>query len=706
MSVENNLHYRYPGPFSFKDDDVDRYLFYGREQEIEQLLHRICAHRLLVLFGKSGLGKTSLLQAGLYPQLRDQHLLPVPVRLNHPDIDPLEAVFEAVHDVCRQRNIDYEPANQTGLWEYFKTTDFWSGETLQTPVLIFDQFEEIFTLQTPTARGRLAAALWELTSRGVPARVRQQGEKRSYSDALPAVKVVLSLREEYVGALEALTEEMPVILEQRFRLTPLDRPRAELAITMPAQRELAGVFSRPFKYEAGTLKAMVDFLANEQGEVEPFQLQLICQHAERQVIERQKNLEQVIVDPSLLGSTKVMGKLLRSFYRNALRKLPFGRQRTRARRLCERGFLSPDGHRVSMEQGQIRKQYKVKQLCLEALTETRLIRKESRPGLKGFYYELSHDSVARAVLKSRRLYLPNWAKLALFILVVMLLAAVNSYQSYKSTTERQIAAQEQEIAAKEQQVVEQQVQKEQLRETATQALESTRGVYAKEGLLVPEMVVVPAGDFLMGDFTAKRKVVQKVQIRKPFAIGKYEVTFKEYDQFALATERSLPDDEGWGRGDRPVINVTWDEANAYTDWISQQTGRRFRLPSEAEWEYAARGGGKEELWAGTSNLRLLRDFAWYQANSKGQTHSVGQKKPNALGLNDLSGNVAEWLQDCWSKASSGAPVDGSAREEGDCQRRLIRGGSWNTTDDFLRVFLRGESTIRYKEIGFRVAQEL
>ncbi len=698
--MANNLHYRYPGPFSFKDDEIDRYLFYGREEEIDQLFHRISAHRLLVLFGKSGLGKTSLLQAGLYPQLRDHDLQPVPVRLNHPDVDPLAAVFEAVHDVCRQRNIDYEPAGQAGLWEFFKTTDFWLGETLQTPVLVFDQFEEIFTLQSETARLRLAAALWELTSRGVPARVRQQGEKQSYSDTPPAVKVVLSLREEYVGALEALTEEMPVILEQRFRLTPLDSTRAGLAITKPAQREFDGVLSRPFSYAEKTLKTMIDFLVNEQGEVEPFQLQLICQHVERQVIARQQQSSaEVQVDQGLLGSTKVLGKLLRSFYRDALRKLPYGRRRTRVRRLCERGFLSPDGHRVSMEQGQIRKQYKVKQPSLATLTETRLIRKESRPGLKGFYYELSHDSVARAVLKSRRLYLPTWAKLALLVLIVMLIGGLNSYRDYRDKAQQQ-------IAEKEQQVVEQQVQKEQLRETATQALEETRGVYAKEGLLVPEMVVVPAGDFLMGDFTAKKRAPQKVQIRKPFAIGKYEVTFKEYDQFAMATERFLPDDEGWGRGLRPVINVTWEDAAAYADWLSRQTGRRYRLPSEAEWEYAARSGGKDEVWAGTSNLRLLGSFAWFKVNSEGQTQRVGQKKPNALGLYDLSGNVFEWLQDCLYVASLVVPADGSAREEGDCQTRLIRGGSWASTEDNLRVFLRGQSSISYKEIGFRVAQDL
>lgn len=156
---------------------------------------------------------------------------------------------------------------------------------------------------------------------------------------------------------------------------------------------------------------MMDFLANDQGEVEPFQLQIICQHIESRVQNRQKKGEiDIEVDDEILGGPKAMSELSQNFYRNSLRRLPFWRQRKRARRLCELGLLSPGGHRVSMEQGQIRKDYKVNEASLDKLTNARLIRMETRPGLKGFYYQLSHDSVADAVKKSRRLYLPKWFK--------------------------------------------------------------------------------------------------------------------------------------------------------------------------------------------------------------------------------------------------------------------------------------------------------
>jgi hypothetical protein len=221
---QNGQNDRYPGPRSFIDNEVDRHLFFGREQEIEHLLHRIRAVRLLVVFGKSGLGKTSLLQAGLYPLLRERGLLPVPVRLNQSNIAPVHAILEALREVCRTQGIEFESSNTEGLWECFKATDLWRGEVLQTPVLVFDQFEELFTLQPESMRDSVATQLGELSVRGLPTRIRhrvQAGEETRYTDSPPDVKVVLSLREEYLGALEDLVPSVPAIFEQRFRLAPL-----------------------------------------------------------------------------------------------------------------------------------------------------------------------------------------------------------------------------------------------------------------------------------------------------------------------------------------------------------------------------------------------------------------------------------------------------------------------------------------------------
>jgi formylglycine-generating enzyme required for sulfatase activity len=193
---------------------------------------------------------------------------------------------------------------------------------------------------------------------------------------------------------------------------------------------------------------------------------------------------------------------------------------------------------------------------------------------------------------------------------------------------------------------------------------------------------------------------------KGFAIGKFEVTFDEYDRFALAKDRlPLPIDEGWGRGRRPVINVSWDDARDYAKWLSQQTGKRYRLPTESEWEYAARSGGKEEVWAGTSDEKELDNYA----NRQDRTAPVGEKKSNGLKLHDMSGNVSEWVEDCWHENYEGAPTDGSAWLEadgGDC-KRVIRGGSWSSVPEDLRVSSRrwNYRDSRFNSIGFRLVQD-
>lgn len=231
----------------------------------------------------------------------------------------------------------------------------------------------------------------------------------------------------------------------------------------------------------------------------------------------------------------------------------------------------------------------------------------------------------------------------------------------------------------------------------------------------PEMVVIQPGVFKMGDLLGKgesdERPVYQVRISKGVAIAKFETTFEEYDHFAQATKRRLPLDLIWGRGRRPVINVSWEDATAYAAWLSQQTGKRYRLPTEAEWEYAARSGGRTEIWAGTSDEQQLADYAVYTANSEGRTAPVGTKSPNGLGLHDLSGNVWEWVEDCWHETYNGAPPDGSAWREvggGDCSHRMFRGGSWYNNSGLLRVSDRNFSPIDTRSlfIGFRLAQDI
>ena len=227
------------------------------------------------------------------------------------------------------------------------------------------------------------------------------------------------------------------------------------------------------------------------------------------------------------------------------------------------------------------------------------------------------------------------------------------------------------------------------------------------------MVPVPGGTFQMGDVEKLgepwRNPPHPVTI-KPFSLGTYEVTFDEYDQFAIATGRRLPEDQGWGRGKRPAINVSWDDAKAYAQWLSNETGKRYRLPTESEWEYAARSGDKQEAWAGTSKELELGDYAVFATNSGNRTAEVGTRQKNEFGLYDLSGNVWEWVEDCVHGTYESAPNDGSVWLEthgGTCQLRVLRGGSWLNAPGNLRVSLRdgNDADNRNYNIGFRLAQD-
>ena len=194
----------------------------------------------------------------------------------------------------------------------------------------------------------------------------------------------------------------------------------------------------------------------------------------------------------------------------------------------------------------------------------------------------------------------------------------------------------------------------------------------------PEMVVIPAGSFRMGcvsglDCNDYEKIVHTVTIPQPFAVSKHEVTFEDYDRF---TYPNKVDDEGWGRGLRPLINVSWIDAKEYVAWLSSQTGQQYRLLAEAEWEYAARAGS-------TTKYSWGNDIGCNRANCSGcdsrwdsqSTAPVGSFSANAFGLHDMHGNVWARVEDCWNGGYAGAPSDGSAWLRGDCESRVLRGGS-------------------------------
>lgn len=228
----------------------------------------------------------------------------------------------------------------------------------------------------------------------------------------------------------------------------------------------------------------------------------------------------------------------------------------------------------------------------------------------------------------------------------------------------------------------------------------------KDGSLGPEMVWIPAGTFQMGSNEHdSEKPVHAVSL-KGFALGRYEVTFEEYDKFCEATGREKPKDEGWGRGKRPIINVSWDDTKEYIQWLSEQTGKEYRLPSEAQWEYACRAGSTGKYSFG-DDINQLGNYGWYSSNSGGKTHSVGEKQPNKFGLYDMHGNVWEWLEDVWHENYNGASIDGNVWViGGELNKRIIRGGSWYYKDSYFRCANRYWSDTRseYFNGGFRLSR--
>jgi formylglycine-generating enzyme required for sulfatase activity len=230
----------------------------------------------------------------------------------------------------------------------------------------------------------------------------------------------------------------------------------------------------------------------------------------------------------------------------------------------------------------------------------------------------------------------------------------------------------------------------------------------------PIMIVVPAGSTMMGspatetDRSASEGPQHRVTIAMPFAVGKTEVTFAQWEACVTAGACRDVSDNGWGGGDRPVINVGWSDAARYAEWLARVTGKPYRLPSEAEWEYAARAGTTTRFSFGDDDTELGR-YAWYFKNAARKTQPAATKAPNGFGLYDMHGNVYEWVADTWHDTYENAPSDGSAWRDGAApNRHVVRSGSWFFDAKDLRSASRAgpPSDLQDGNVGFRVARSL
>ncbi len=245
------------------------------------------------------------------------------------------------------------------------------------------------------------------------------------------------------------------------------------------------------------------------------------------------------------------------------------------------------------------------------------------------------------------------------------------------------------------------------------------GAAFAECSVCPEMVVIPAGSFVMGSTGKERRTLgvlamfdkmeeprRRVTIGYRLAVGRYSVTFDEWDACLAdgGCNGYRPVDAGWGRGRRPVINVNYSDALTYIAWLSGKTGQRYRLLSEAEWEFAGRAG--TSTWYPSGN-RIGPDDANF-GNHLDRTTEVGSYPPNRFGLYDMTANVAQWVADCHHDDYTGAPSDGSPWLSGECKLRNVRGGGWILSGWSVRIAQRigDPPAARNSHLGFRVAREL
>ena len=226
----------------------------------------------------------------------------------------------------------------------------------------------------------------------------------------------------------------------------------------------------------------------------------------------------------------------------------------------------------------------------------------------------------------------------------------------------------------------------------------------------PELTIVPSGRFDMGAPGSPMSLpVHGVTIGKPLAMSTNPITFDDWDKCVRGNGCTFrPKDFGWGGGRQPVVNVSWSDAKGYVAWLSKVGGNPYRLPSESEWEYAARAGTTTTYPWGSDLGADLADCRNCGSQRIGRPKPVGSFPPNRFGLNDMAGNVAEWVEDCWNDSYRGAPSDGSAWTSGNCDFHVLRGGSFDSTSDYIKptTRFRYDTDVRYFANGFRVVRTL
>ncbi|MBP6824959.1 MAG: hypothetical protein KA165_00230 [Saprospiraceae bacterium] len=439
-----NLPRRYPGLKPF--DRAQSTVFYGRREDAVRLGNMIVQQRLMVLFAKSGIGKTSILQAGVAPLLEQQNFTPVFIRLDKTSAQLVDTVGEILEKYPTRSGRDetgLRPGEPVTLWERMKRLEFDLDGLPATPVLVFDQFEEVFTLgHSDQSRRRFLTELADLVNESIPEVIRagllkgfQEGDANLTTDIMhwwekqPELRIVISIRSDFLHLLDEISPLIPGILRNRYQLQPLNRKQAEEAITSPSEAAGGPYASPRFRFHPDAMQQIIGFLAGtvkedvqqavddfsllkKQDEIESFNLQILCQYIEEKIIAN-KESENFEVTPDFYGGLPGLDHEIRDFYQKQMQGLPevFLRKTGKTldnpqekiaivKRLIEESLVTPNDRRCSMVDDYLIASYSgISMEFLDALVDSRLLRKENR--LEDFYYEISHDTLLPAVIESR-----------------------------------------------------------------------------------------------------------------------------------------------------------------------------------------------------------------------------------------------------------------------------------------------------------------
>lgn len=712
----------YRGLLYFREEDAP--FFFGREAAITQLKSAVQQHNLVAVVGASGSGKSSVVRAGLVPQLRKTRDQVWEVATMVPTDRPVHALAAIFMPLLEpdmtetDRLIELNKLAEALLSQAIKLREVVDRVLAKQPgtdrlLLIADQWEELFTLcKDDRARRCFIDNILEAT-------------------AATKLSVVLTLRGDFFG--RAITDYRPLsdrVQGAQVNLGPMKQEELRLAIEEPAKKG-------GFTFEAGLVDLMLEQASDEPGHL-PL-LEFVLRQLWTQRRGRELHHE----------AYRAMGQLEGAIAAKA--DEIFGRLSVQDQQRVQQIFLRlvrpGEGEADTRRRATSSELGEEAQGLVKILADERLVVTSRMAGSVEDTVEVSHEALVR-----HWSHLKDWVEAdRQFLLWQQRLNVMRKeWESGQRSSDLLLRGQPlREAVERLQNRPESFSPDERVFVTASQHRKAKVRVITALGAglvlwlisgtiwlwqkgydldqaalkiesfvhsihVPPQMVQIPGGTFQMGDVEKLgdgwRNPVHPVTL-KPFAISKYEVTFEEYDRFAIATGQRLPEDQGWGRGRRPVVNVSWDEAKAYAEWLSKETGNHYRLPTESEWEYAARSGAKQEVWAGTSEESTLGEYAVFQNNSGNRTAEVGTKQANGFGLHDLTGNVWEWVEDCAHGTYEQAPTDGAAWMEangGECGRRVIRGGSWGSTPEFLRASNRyGSTTVdRNDLLGFRLVQDL